>query len=257
MNFSKNDIMRAYRDIKNIMSDMLATNDENSYKTYVDRFIDTVEKNHILKFILEPYFELDVNGIIKERTYGFGCDLSIPSDIDIHIAFVLQTLKDFSQTTPIRIGSFLHSIYMKKALKDNIPPWNISVVKPAFREILIKISDLIEDIPCDKKEVDSKYMTIINNYGNYNSANGQVANGNQNTLTNNINSDDIFKELIEKVNNNVKDNEKQELIKLIEELKAENNKPGFKDKLSEFIAKTAKYTPIFIDLWGKLNELAN
>ncbi|EOU1914372.1 hypothetical protein F6J61_05445 [Clostridium perfringens] len=256
MNFEIKQIKRAYRDIENIMSDILSTNDASLYKTYVSRFINSVSQNEILSYILNPFFALEVN-VLQEKQFGFGLTLNMPPDIDKQIAFVLQSLKEFSNMSSDRICMSLFQIYNKKSLSDNIYPWNNDVVRPVFREILIKISDLIEDIPSDKKEVDSRYMTIINNYGNYNSANGQVANGNQNTLTNNINSDDIFKELIEKVNNNVKDNEKEELIKLIEELKAEKDKPGFKGKLSEFIAKTAKYTSVFIDLWGKLNELAN
>lgn len=257
MNFEIKQIKRAYRDIENIMNDILNTNDERLYKTYVSRFIDKVIQNEILSYILNPFFNLDVEHIIEKKQFGFGIKLNIPSDINKQIAFVLQVLKDFSEASTNEICIFLSEIFNKEPLPDNIYLWNNNVVNPVFREIRLKISDLIEDIPSDKEEVDSKYMTIINNYGNYNSANGQVANGNQNTLTNNINSDDIFKELIEKVNNNVKDDEKEELIKLIEELKSEKDKPGFKGKLSEFIAKTAKYTSVFIELWSKLNELAN
>ncbi len=256
MNFEIKQIKKAYRDINNIMKDILKTNDMNIYKIYIERFIDKIEQNEVLSYILNPFFDLKVD-VVKEREYGFGLILNIPSDIDQQIAFVLQMLKEFSNISGNQICTYLFYIYRKKSLSDNIYPWNMNVVKPAFREILIKISDLIEDIPDGEEEVDSKYMTIINNYGNYNSANGQVANGNQNTLTQNINSDDIFKELIDKVNTEVANDEKQELIKLIEELKLEKGKPAFKEKIANFISKTAKYSASFIGLWDKLNNLSN
>lgn len=256
MNFEIKQIKRAHRDIKNIMDDILNASDSNAYKTYIERFINKIEENDVLSYILNPFFELEVN-VIQEKQFGFGVILNMSPDIDKQIAFVLQMLKEFSNMSGDRICMFLFKIYNKKSIPDNIYPWNSNVVEPAFREILIKISDLIEDIPDGEEEVDSKYMTIINNYGNYNSTNGQVANGSQNTLTQNINSDDIFKELIEKVNNDVKDDEKEELLSLIEELKSKKGKTGFKEILNKFISKTTNYLPSFIDLWSKLNELIN
>ncbi|HBJ1650184.1 TPA: hypothetical protein LA460_000569 [Clostridium botulinum] len=253
MNFTVKQIKRAYRDISNIMDDILNTDDMNMYKTYIGRFINEIKSNNILNFILEPYFNMEVNGI-KEREYGYGVDLDLPEDMDSQIAFVVQNLNQFSQMKALAICINLHGIYGKKTYKDNILPWNMNVVNPVFREICIRISDLIEDIPKEKSEVESKYMTIIN-YGNYNSSNGQVANGNQNNLTQNINSDEIFEELINKINNDVEENEKDELIELINKLKYEKGKPKFKEIVAEFISKTAKYGPIFIDLWSKLQKI--
>lgn len=255
MNFTIKEIKRAYRDINNIMDDVLSTDDMNLYKTYVSRFISEIEENPVLKFILEPYFNIETD-VIKERNHGYRLELSIPADINIQIAFVLQILKEFSENSPMQICSFLYRFFGNKKLSDNIYPWNSNLVSPVFRDISVKIQDLIDDIPNDVTEVEGKYMTIIN-FGNYNSTNGQVANGNNNTLSQNINSEDIFKELINKVNESVKENDKEEIINLIETLRAEQGKVGFKEILGKFIEKTAKYSSVFMELWSKLNELGN
>ncbi|HAT4312909.1 TPA: hypothetical protein I9097_000140 [Clostridium perfringens] len=256
MEYKIKELKRAYRDINNMMNDILDASSVSLYRTYLLRFFEEVDRNEILKLLLNPYFYINTTNIVKAKPFGVGNVIDLPSDKEIHIAFVLQRLKMFSEMETSEIGRVLFSVYNKKSLFDNVKQWNHDYVTVVFREISIKISDLIEDVPNCENEIRREQMTIIN-YGNYNSANGQVANGNQNTLTNNINSDDIFKELVEKVNNNVKEDEKQELIELIEDLKADKGKPGFKEKLNSFISKTTNYLPAFIDLWGKLNELVN
>ena len=254
MNFETKKIKRAYRDINNIMDDILSSTDMNLYKTYVTRFIDTINNNEVLNYILTPFFDIDVNDVICNTGFGIRLEFNIPANIDKQIAFVLQTLRNFSKKSGDQICMFLFNFYMHNTIEDNIYPFNSNIVKPVFREILFKISDLIEDIPKDKEEVEATYMTIIN-YGNYNSQNGQVANGNQITQTQNINSDDIFKEIIEKIKSDVNKDEQQELISLVKEMKDLKNKPGLKEKVDDFISKTAKYSTTFLDLWVKLNKL--
>ena len=116
MNFTVKQIKRAYRNISNIMDDILNTDDMNMYKTYIGRFINEIKSNNILNFILEPYFNMEVNGI-KEREYGYGVDLDLPEDMDSQIAFVVQNLNQFSQMKALAICINLHGIYGKKHIK--------------------------------------------------------------------------------------------------------------------------------------------
>lgn len=253
MEYSVKEIIRAHRNLTNIMNDMLRTTDEKMYNTLSKRFFENIENNMVLKKLLNPYLEKDVSEVITRNQIG-RINFNIPSDIDIQIAFVLQVLNEFKDKEPLAIGCNLREIYRKTRSMDNLDIFNRNIVSIAFREIDLKISDLINDIPQDKEKVEEKYMTIIN-YGNYNSSNGQVANGNQNVQNQNFTSEELFHDIIEKINSSVHEDEKEELIKLVDELKESQNKPTFREKVANFISKTAKYSTEFIDLWNKLTNL--
>ena len=159
MKFETKKIKREYRDIKNIMSDILNTNDENMYKTYVSRLINEFEKDEFLNHILSPYFDKKADVTISRS--GYWVELEIPADVNVQIAFVLQTLKEFSDMSAQDICARLYSLYASKRFADTIIPWNRDVVSPAFRDLQNKISDLIEDIPEKAAEVDAKSLKLV------------------------------------------------------------------------------------------------
>lgn len=160
MKFETKKIKREYRDIKNIITDILNTDDENMYKTYVSRFVSEIESNEILNHMLKPYFEMDTEAVELSKT-GYWAILEIPADVNVQIAYVLQTFKKFSEMTPQEICVKLYALYAEKRFSDTIIPWNKDVVSPAFRDLLNKMSDVIEDIPANKTEIDAESLLLI------------------------------------------------------------------------------------------------
>lgn len=252
INFKKKDIERAYRDINACMEDLLSNTGEIMFHTNIKRFIKLTESNNILKYLLEPFERLNTDDVEQSEDGDFWMDLKIPTLIDYQIAYVLKKYKEISEMDSSGyIHKFLFSIYKNNLAESNACEWNQSIVKPAFREIIFRFDDLKEEF-LGEEEISTKYMSIIN-VGNINNSNGNVGIGENINQSNN--SSDIFKELIKLIDENIEDDEKEEVINIVDEMKNAKGKPSFKDKVTKFITSTAKYGPIFIGMWDQLQRM--
>lgn len=247
--FLKKDILRAYRDIDACMDDLLNNTGRIMFLTNIKRFILLIETNNALKYLLEPFWKLDVS-MVENDDDGW-IDLNIPVAIDYQIAYVLKKYKKLSkEDNEYCIHSFLYDVYKNKSGDVNASEWNQSIVEPCFREILFRLNDMIEDLP-DEEEISVKYMSIIN-VGTINNSNGNIGIGEN--ITQSHNSEDIFKDIIELINENIPNEEKEEVLKVVEEMKSSKGKSSFKDKVAKFITSTAEYGPIFIGMWEQLQN---
>lgn len=248
--FLKKDILRAFRDINACMDDLLENTGRTMFLTNIKRFIMLIETNGVLKYLLEPFWKLDISKVEVDDCGWI--DLNIPVEIDYQIAYVLKKYKDFSkEDNKFCIHSFLFVIYKNKLSDENSSEWNQSIVAPCFREILFRLNDMIEDLP-DEEEISEKYMNIFN-VGTINNSNGNIGIGENITQSNN--SEDIFKDIIELINKNIPNEEREEILKAVEEMKSCKGNSTFKDKVTNFISSTAKYSTIFIGMWEQLQKI--
>lgn len=251
-NFSRKEVTRAIRNINACMSDLLNNTGRTMFYTNIKRFIELIENDRVLNYLLKPFFEININGI--EEDDGGWIELNIPSNINYQIAYVLKKYKEILEfIDKDEIHDFLYFVFKQDTGIENVMIWNKEIVSPCFREIRFRLDDLLEDIPKDDMEVSLSHMSIIN-VGNVNNS-GNLAIGND--IVQNNNSSDFFENIIKLVNNNVKEEEeREEILEIIEELKEnQDNKPKFKEMISKFISKTLEYMPIFKDIWSKLNEM--
>ncbi|EPV4647679.1 TPA: hypothetical protein ACSQIM_002738 [Clostridium perfringens] len=250
-NFSRKEVTRAIRNINACMSDVLNNTGHTMFHTNIKRFIELIENDKVLNYLLKPFFEININGIEKDD--GGWIELDIPSNIDYQIAYVLKKYKEISESIyKDEIHNFLLMVFKYDTGDKNAMIWNKEIVSPCFREIRFRLDDLLEDIPKDDMEVSLSHMSIIN-VGNVNNS-GNLAIGND--IVQNNNSSDFFEDIIGLVNKNVKVDEQKEILEIIKELKEnQNNKSKFKEIVTKFISKTAEYTPVFIEIWSKLNEM--
>lgn len=249
-NFSRKEVTRAIRNINACMSDALNNTGRTMFHTNIKRFIELIESDRVLNYLLKPFFSLDVNGI--EKSDDGWTELDIPSNIDYQIAYVLKKYKKISESVyKDEIHDFLYFVFKSQYSDQNSLTWNKEIVEPCFREIRFRLDDLLEDIPKDDMDVSLSHMSIIN-VGNVNNS-GNLAIGND--IVQNNNSSDFFEDIIKLVNENVKVDEREEILEIVDELKKNQNKPKFKDIVTKFASKTIKYMPTFIDIWTKLNEM--
>lgn len=250
-NFTRKEVTRAIRNIDACMSDLLNNTGRTMFHTNIKRFIELIENNDVLNYLLNPFFEIDINGIEKED--GGWIELNIPSNINYQISYVLNKYKEISKSNyKDEIHTFLLLVFKSERGTENARIWNKEIVAPCFREISFRLDDLLEDIPSNDMEVSLGRMSIIN-VGNVNNS-GNLAIGND--IVQNNNSSDFFEDIINLVNKNVKVDEQEEILEIIEELKEnQNNKPKFKEIVTKFASKTIGYMPVFIDIWSKLNEM--
>lgn len=248
--FLKKEVLRAYRDINACMNDLINNTGRTMFHVNIKRFILLIETNSVLKYLLDPFWNLDVS-TIEDDDDGW-IELEIPTQIDYQIAYLLKKYKELSkEDDEYCIHNFLYDVFRNKSGEVNTQYWNKSIVKPCFREIIFRLDDMIEDLP-DKEEINKKYMSIIT-VGTINNTNGNVGIGEN--ITQSLNSEDIFKEIIELVNKNIPNDEREEVLKVVEEMKRSKSSPSFKGKITEFITITAKYASVFMKVWGTLENM--
>lgn len=249
--FSKKEILRARRDLQACMEDVINNTGRIMFHTNIKRFIKLVESNDLLKFLLNPFWGLNVSNV-EDGEEGDWIDLNIPVEIDYQIAYVLNKYKSLSkEDNEYCIHNFLHSVYKNNASDDNAEIWNESIVEPCFREIGFRLSDLIEDLP-NEEEVNVQYMSIIN-VGNINNSNGNIGIGEDIKQSNN--SYDIFNDIIKLINENITGNERNQILDVVKEMENNKGNPSFKKKVGEFISATANYGPTFISMWDQLQKM--
>ncbi|NQV17177.1 MAG: hypothetical protein HQ534_01340 [Armatimonadetes bacterium] len=127
---------------------------------------------------------------MKRHPNGWG-DLHLPLNINEHIAFVLQLFFK-TEKNEFDINNFLLSYFNQNTFDENIYIFNSSVVEPAFRELLIKLDDFIEDEVEGREDVNITNFQIFN-IGSISATKSNVIIGSNNPIINQ-NSTDSFKE---------------------------------------------------------------
>ena len=200
MKYSSKIIKRSIRDFENILSDVEGDN-QHTYITLIGRFIDFTKNNDIIKEIIKPLINLKLNfeDILKRHPNGLG-DLHLPLNINKHIAFVLQLFLK-TEDKEFNFIDFLLSYFKQNTFDENIYIFNSSVVEPAFRELLIKLNDFIEDEVEGKEDVNITNYQIFN-IGSISATKSNIIIGNNNAIINQNNIDsfkeDFVRELLSK-----------------------------------------------------------
>lgn len=250
MEFSNKDILRAKRDLKNCFDDVINNTSRFIYIQNIHRLINLLENNKILNIISKPFFQMKIGKIDYDD--GGWTELNIPVEMDKQIAFVLQKLKEIA-IEDIDIFDYLYSIYRNKYTDNNINTWNQELIYPTFREIMIRLDDLIEDEVDGKNIVDSSKLNIYNISNVSVSNNSNLAIGE--SINQNININELFDKLLNTANLINNDEEKNKVIQSINEMKANNGKKSLLDKYNKFIESAANHMTLFTPLIPLLTPL--
>lgn len=249
--FSNKEIMRAKRDLQNCFDDVRNNTSRFIYIQNIKRLINLLDSNKVLNIISKPFFEME----IKEIEYDDDdwIELDIPVEMEKQIAFVFQKLREIA-SKDIDIFSYLYSIYRNKYMDNNVNIWNQELIYPTFREIMIRLNDLIEDKVEGKEIVDGSILNI-----KYNIKNISVGNNSNfaigEDISQNINSNEVFDKLLkatEKINN---DEEKNDIIQCINDMRDNRGNKSFMDKYNSFIQNAANHMTLFTPLIPLLTPL--
>ncbi|HGG0416109.1 TPA: hypothetical protein ACJFE8_000859 [Clostridium sporogenes] len=248
--FLKKDILRAQRDLKNCFEDVYSNTSKVIYTQNIKRLIRLLETNKVLAKICGPFFEINLEGMDDSD------ELIIPTDIEQQIGFILQKLKEVEQGE-IDIEIYALQLYMQKSIQSNIESWNRELVYPVFREIMVRLDDLIEDEVQDKEWINSDNLTIIN-YGNITSGNNSsVSIGKDIEQNININQDDseLFEQL-KNLSNDIKSLEdKNMILNSINEMQEHYGQKSFSEKYTDFMQNAANHMTVFAPFIPALTQL--
>lgn len=194
MEFTNKEVRRAIRDFNSKVEQLAAAN-HHVYGTRVREFIHEIENNQVLKTIINPYMEMEVNfNAIEGQHAGDWFNFNLPSDTDEQIAYVLQIMKR-SSIGEFPIENYAFHIFRQKKLNDNISSWNSQILIPVLDKLHLKLEDLLEDEVEGKDQIPEAKLQIINN-GTITAQQGNVAIGKE--ITQKINQDNISNEIVEK-----------------------------------------------------------
>lgn len=237
-NFSSKEIKRAIRDFESAAMDVL-NSDYGTYKVRIKTFIELIKKNDVIRTIVGPLLEREVNfDEIYKNGNGFWIDqLNLPAELDGQLAYVLKVLEKVANGSH-ELETISHRLYKNRNIEYNIKSWLISVAQPSFRELNYKLNDLIEDEVEGKDSVSETSLQIFN-YGSITATQGSnIAIGKdiqQTTIYKNI-----ANEIIEKVKseNIISEDKISEVEKVSKEIEEEiNKKEPSQNKLKELARK--------------------
>ncbi|AGK96782.1 hypothetical protein [Clostridium pasteurianum] len=247
MEFSNKEILRAKRDLENIIDDIFNCDSIYIYDINLKRLIKILKDNNVLNTITNPYFnvEINFNEIEYQENINDWIEFNIPEDIELEIAYVLQRLQEVLYND-FNILNFTHMVFKMDTYNGNIKCWNNNILRPCLRELLIKIQDLIEDEVTGKDMVDSSRLNI------YNISNVSVSNNSNLAIGENIKQDininELFNKLLNTANLINNDEEKNRVIQCINEMKDNNGKKSLLDKYNKFIESAANHMTLFTPL---------
>lgn len=194
MNFSQKDIKRAIRDFEKAI-EALQNSGFKVYNTRVKELVNSITNNPVLKNIIGPYLEMEVDfARIENAPEGDWFDLQLPLDKDLQIAYVLQIMKR-SADGEFNIENYALNIYVARNLNENIRLWNNEILFPCLDVLNDKLHDLIEDEVEGKEQVNAASLQIIN-YGSITAEKGNVAIGQG--ISQSISIGEISNEIIKK-----------------------------------------------------------
>ena len=193
MNYQSKDVKRSIRNFKRKV-DNLVNAGHHIYQTRVNELVNLINDDEVIRSIVGPYLEIDINfdEIENERAGWFN--LKLPEDETLQIAYVLQILNK-SKEGEFQIDMYAHNIFRHQNLNHNISEWNNQILIPCLHILIDKLSDLIEDQVEGKEVVSSSSLKIVN-YGNITAKQGNVGIGNN--IEQSINLDNISEVIVNK-----------------------------------------------------------
>jgi hypothetical protein len=227
MEFSSKEVKRAIRDFKGVAEDLLSAS-HNTYSSRVDSFITFIEQNIVLNHIVNPLLNKQIDfDAINYSGNGYWIELKLPINMEDQLAYLLQTFHA-SCREKFSLDSYLLRVFKKKSFNENISLWSYQVVRPCIRELINKLSDLIEDEVEGKEAIADSVLQIFN-IGNISAQHGSnIAIGQ--AITQSSTNENIVEKIIERVRKeNMVDEDKIEEVKVTcEELQEEvkNNEPS-------------------------------
>ena len=176
MSISSKQIQRAIRDFENIITDLTYSNYDN-YQRIAKRLVVFLKTNEIINKIIQPLISMrvDTKNIIIDHRNGRGT-IKLPSDINEHIAFVLQLFFQYSNKDDRGLANFAFQFFSSDRLNDSISEMNQTLVQPAMRELINRINDYVEDEISDKENIELSSIQVFN-IGSIFNKDGNVALG--------------------------------------------------------------------------------
>lgn len=224
MKFSAKQVKRSVRSFEGAIQDVANSNSQ-TYKSRIRAIIEMTEQDKVIKTILEPVMnlEIDLDDIHYSRNNFQIDEIRIPTESNKQIAYILKVFKLESQNE-LSIEKMAAVMYNKRKLDVGLSIYLNDVAVPCLRELLYMLSDLIEDEVDGKEEVSAESLKIIN-YGTISANDGSnIAMGEN--ITQSTSYENIAHAIMEKVKqDNIVDEENEEEVEnLAIELQDEINK---------------------------------
>ena len=237
MKFKK---IQVKREIEELLSDMdnIVNAASNVFQDRVIQFINRIDNSDLLTLLIQPYFNMEINGIYGFQSYngGFRIEYKLPVKDDEEIATILQFLRDNSIGENVKenhMNNIAHRMYHHDRFDDNISELNYKIISPTFEKLERKLEYKLEDLEeIDNNEVDSNSITIIS-IGNVHNSNIAIDNSSIQQI---IKVDELINEL--SINDQIDSNTKKELFGILNEIKENtSNKRNYIISIIDFIIK--------------------
>lgn len=149
MKVNKKNIKRAVRDFEFIVLALNLAENKGLYLSRLRSLIAMIKMDCVLSKILYPYLEVDLNKEeIEIGDWFHGMEIHLPTDVDLEIAYILQTAEklsnDHQQTK--HLISIVFSETKEKPLKMSvIQNWHKQLLSPTLEQLSNKLNDVMED----------------------------------------------------------------------------------------------------------------
>ncbi len=217
--FTAKQVKRAIRDFESNVQDIMGS-DIRTYEARIKSFVTIINTNPVINSIVSPLLEIDINiDQIHEGNGSGWITLNLPIDTNEQIAYILKVFIMVAQDK-LSFQDLTLSIYASSHISSNIEKYLNNIARPALRELIYRLNDLIEDEVDGKDEVKVSSLQIIN-HGTISAPQGNIGLGQQiqQNLTNNSIAEDIMKQVREE--RTVNEADLPEVESLAQEVEAE------------------------------------
>ncbi|WP_339307668.1 hypothetical protein [Paenibacillus sp. FSL R5-0519] len=235
--FTQKEVKRAIRDFEVIATSLLNASSTH-FSARVTQFIDFIERNLVINSVLGEYLNLPIKIEDIESDESGWLQVSLPSEMDYQIAYILQTLVSFRRDENAVINYTFH-LYKNKGIDYNIQLFNEDMLQPIVREIFNRLEDLVEDEVEGKDNIPSSSLSITHIGDIIAHTGSNIAVGKN--ITQNLKTGDIRTEIIDKLKEQGaipedKISEVEPIIAEIEEVLSDESNPN-SGKLKDLVGK--------------------
>lgn len=196
-NYSEREVKVAIRRLNAAITDIISTS-YATYKSKIDNFVELSNSDPIIKSIVEPFREVEVDyEVIHRSNNPYRIDeVNLPTDVNKRIAYIIQIFDEVTAEQS-SLDRFAEKIY-RNGLEGSLSEFLHDIAKPQLIELLHMLDDLLED-EVEGKEIISDSAFQFFNHGTIVAQQGSnIAIGNSNSQTTTYKN--ISNEIMEKVN---------------------------------------------------------
>lgn len=155
MIFEEKEVKRAVRDFDFIVQAISLAENKGLYLSRLRSLFSIIKMNDFLEEIFSPYLEMDPEEI-ENGDWFYGIEINLPADLDLEIAYVLQSAEKLSNDNK-QVEFMISNVFSEQRETpvsiETIQHWSEQLLMPTLEKISNELNDLIEDKVQGKKTI--------------------------------------------------------------------------------------------------------